>query len=274
MRTGKYALPLLWLLMAGFRVAGQDYFYKVYGYETVARGHVGLQLRNGCIPPVSGMPVGHMGSRGTVWAHSAGMGLGITDHLEVGAYADFLKSGNEQLSYMQSHFSALYRFGQRYDHFINIGLYAEYYIPASSFSHSQQAGLRLIMDKDLGDIRLVLNPMVSVYTTGGEDRALQPGVAAGMYYRRFRVVQPGVEYFSNFRYSLASLFPVVNIFITPRIVWNIGTGFGLGPEAEKLTLKSMLQFDVQALRPSQLMMTRKRPAISGMVRQHILSLND
>jgi hypothetical protein len=97
--------------------------------------------------------------------------------------------------------------------------------------------------------------IVSVYTTGDEDKSLQPGIDGGIYYRRCKV-QSGVEFYSNFKEKTASVFPSANIFLSPHISWNLGLGFGLNRESDDMTIKSILQFDVMAIRPSKLFSKR------------------
>lgn len=229
----------------------QEDFYKVYQYETPLVGRAELSLYNTYIPG-SNLDLNYFNktlSRQNMFAHSIEAEFGITDHFAVGAYADFEDPRNGNFNYVRSHFVARYRFFQRYDKLVNTALYVEYYVPRRSYSTSQELEARLILDKDFKDFRVALNPMVSVYTTGDEGKSLQPGINAGIYYRRHNV-QPGLEFYSNLKEKTASVFPTVDIFLSPTISWNFGLGFGLNKQSDEFTIKSILQFDFQAIRPS------------------------
>lgn len=232
----------------------QELFYKVYQFETPFEGHTQLSLWNTYIAN-SNQSYEHFDKTipdEHLFAHSAELEYGLADHLEIDAYADFENAANDNFKFIRTHFSALYRFGERYDHFINIALYGEYYFPNQSYETSQEAELRLILDKDLGDFRIVLNPSVSKYTTGDENKDLQPGLSAGVYYRRGFRVQPGVEFYSNFQEKTDVILPTINVNFTPSIMWNVAAGFGLTNESDNLFFKSILSFDIRAIRPSKL----------------------
>jgi len=250
----KRTIGLLMLLSCfSAKTFSQENFYKIYQYETALVGHVEMSLWNTYIPN-SDLTLDYFDntlSRKNLFAHSLEAEYGLTDHLTLGAYADFLDPQHGSFNYVRTHFAARYRFFQRYDKFINTALYVEYYVPREAYSSSQEVEVRLILDKDLEDFRIVLNPMITKYTTGSKDKSIQPGVLGGVYYRRCKV-QPGVEFYSNFKEKTAEIFPTLNIFLSPSIAWNIGAGFGLNNNSDNLIIKSVLQLDVQAFRPSNL----------------------
>jgi hypothetical protein len=51
------------------------------------------------------------------------------------------------------------------------------------FSRSQEAELRLILRKDIEDFSIVVNPAVSVSTTGEKHGKFKDGLNASVYYR-------------------------------------------------------------------------------------------
>ncbi|HSV12159.1 MAG TPA: hypothetical protein VLI68_15385 [Hanamia sp.] len=257
MKKSIYLLLSILMSVATTRLFAQEDFYKVYQYETPLIGFPEIAVYNTYIPS-SDLNLKYFGknlSRQNLWAHSVEAELAVTDHFSVGAYADFEDPNGGKFNYVRSHLEARIRFFQRYDKWVNTGIYLEYYLPRSSYSKSQELEARLILDKDFNDFRVVLNPKVSVYTTGDEDKSLQPGIDGGIYYRRCKV-QPGVEFYSNFKEKTASVFPSANIFLSPHISWNLGLGFGLNRESDDMTIKSILQFDVMAIRPSKLFSKR------------------
>ncbi|MGN6566582.1 MAG: hypothetical protein ACTHJ0_01450 [Flavipsychrobacter sp.] len=234
--------------------AAQELFYKIYQFETPFQGHLQATFWNTYITK-SDLSNEHFNREvpdKNLWAHSIEAEYGLTDHLELDAYADFESPSNGSTRFIRTHFSALYRFDERYDHFINVAIYGEYYIPNVSYSASSEAELRLILDKDLGDVRIVLNPTLSRYIGGDESKKLQPGISGGIYYRRLYAVQPGIEYYSFFNDKTSVIFPTINFNITPAIMWNIAAGFGLTDQSDKMLFKSILTFDMRAIRPAKL----------------------
>ena len=191
--------------------------------------------------------------------NSVELEYGLFDHLEVSAYADFVSGPNQNINFTESHYSLMYRFSERFDHFINTALYAEYYFPRKAYSSSQEAELRLILDKDIEDFRIAADPYISKYTTGDESKSLGYGLSAGAYYRRGNKVQPGIEYYANYKEKTAKLFPTVILYLTPRLIWNVGAGFGLNKQSDQFIIKSLLQVDLQAIRPSKLLRKKYVP---------------
>lgn len=235
-------------------LSAQELGYQIYQVETPYQGHVALKSLD-TYTSSSDLKNEHfdkMIKNENLYGHSFEVEFGILDHLEVDAYADFTTPKNGNFSFAQTHFSAFYRFGERFDHFINVGLYGEYYIPTKDYSPSQEAELRLILDKDIEDFRIVANPNISKYTTGNEDRKVHAGLDAAIYYRRFYAVQPGIEYYANYSEHTGIIFPTLVFNLTPSVSWNIAAGFGLTNESDNVVFKSNLAFDIEAIRPSKL----------------------
>ena len=237
-------------------VNAQESFYRVYQFETPLKGHLEMtQWTTGIFK--SDLDYNHFGkqlSRQGLWAYSAEAEYGVANHFVLAGYADFEDPKGQACTYTRSRVEARYRFGERYDHFINTALYAEYYFPNHSYSNSNEIETRLILDKDFNDVRVVVNPSMSKYINGDEDKKWQPGVSAGVYYRRGKVVQPGIEYYDNFREKTPVLIPTLSFNIGGSVVWNLGAGFGLNNEhTDKFFAKSILQVDLEAIRPTKLM---------------------
>lgn len=176
----------------------------------------------------------------------------MTDHFAAGVYADFEDPRGGSFKLTRGRIVGRYRFKQRYDQFFNTAVYAEYYIPRKSYGEGQELELRLILDKDVNDFRFVMNPTLTKVTTGGNGRPLRPGFAGGAYYRRKRFAQPGLEFYSDFKEKTATVFPTVDVYATPRLHWNFGVGLGLTNKSDKVVFKSVLSFDITAIRPSSL----------------------
>lgn len=240
-------------------VAAQENFYRVYQYETPLAGWAEPTIWNTYIAK-SGNQYGHGldVSRQGMWAHSAEYEMGVTDHLSVSAYADFLDPLGAAPEFAQARIESRYHFSDALEHFFDTAVYAEYYFPRRSFSDSQQLELRAILQKDLGDYRLVMNPALTVQTTGSSaGTAPELGIDMGLYYRRHARLQPGLELYSSFgtishwkdqRYVAL---PVADIYLTKSLVWEIGVGGGLTGPSDRLIVKSLLYYEFDAVAPTR-----------------------
>ena len=251
----------IWLLLmitvevaCPFCTKAQELFYKLYQFETPYQGHVHATFWNTFIAK-SNQSAEHFGRKISdqyLFAHSLEAEIGLLDHLELDLYVDFQNPYGGDLNFIRGHFSALYRIGERFDHWVNVAIYAEYYLPTKAYGDGQEAELRLILDKDIEDFRIVLNPSLSVTTTGPEKKTLQPGISAGLYYRRLYRIQPGVEYYGNYKENTEMIFPSLTLNLTRTLAWNIAAGFGLNQHSDKVLVKSIFSFNIQAIRPSKL----------------------
>ncbi|HEY1582652.1 MAG TPA: hypothetical protein VGF73_06105, partial [Chthoniobacterales bacterium] len=178
-------------------VGDPESFYRVYQYDTPLTGWLELNLWNTYIPQ-SDLSYDHFGEehhRTGLLATSIEAEYGLTDHLSVAGYVDFEDPHGGDFEFTRGRVEARYRFAQRYDWPVNLALYAEYYFPRHDFSDSQEIETRIIADKDLNDYRVALNAIFSKDTTGSEASSeVRGSLAAGVYWRRYLNVQPGLEY--------------------------------------------------------------------------------
>ena len=243
------------VLLFSTAIFGQESYYRVYQFETPYKGHLELTQWATYIAK-SDLPYSHFSknlSRDKLVAHAIEAEYGVGDHFVLAGYADFEDPKGDHLNFIRSRVEARYRFKERFDNFVNTAMYLEYYMPDHAYQTSNEVEARVILDKDLNDFRIVLNPVVSKYVNGDEDHSWQPGLNAGIYYRRGRVVQPGIEYYTNFHEKTGAILPTLDINIGGSIIWNIGAGFGVNSASDKVIIKSILQVDLEAIRPSKLM---------------------
>ncbi len=259
-----YLFATLCLLrsLSGF---SQESFYRVYQFETPLKGHLELTNWTTFIHNSDKAEdyFGKTALRNHLFAHSIEAEYGFGDHLVVAGYADFEDPKGQNFNYTGARIEARYRFGERFDHFINTALYFEYILPDHAYSNSNEIEGKIILDKDLNDFRLVLNPGFSKYVSGDENKDIQPTFSAGMYYRRGTLMQPGIEFYENFTDKNPTIFPTIDFNLTGSIVWSVGAGFRLNDENDKVIFKSILQFDIQAISPTKLM-RRKMPLSARM----------
>lgn len=249
-------LPAVIIILCCTRnVSAQESLYRVYPFETPFQGHLVFNVWDTYVGKsnLDYTNFDKSASREGLLSHSFEAEVGLTDHFSLSAYGNFEAPKGSALHFSEARLEGVYRFGERFDNFVNFALYGEYYFPDQNYSKSQEAEFRLIMDKDIEDFRLILNPTVSRYTTGNKSKDFQPGVSSGIYYRRLYFIQPGVEFYSNFYQHNASVFPTIDLRFGPYITWNLGAGFGLNSNSDKFAVKSILQFDLPLIRPSKLL---------------------
>lgn len=196
--------------------------------------------------------------RDAMWAHSFEFEYGLTDRLTVGAYLDAVDPTGQGARYAQTRLLARWRFSDRQELFFNPALYVEYYLPHGDYG-DHELETRLILDKDIGDYRLVLNPSLS-WTTSGDQAWHAPslGLSSGLYWRKPERVQPGIEYYADYGptnqmgQSKQYLIPSLDIALGNQVVWHVGLALGLTSNSDHVAVESQLRFDTDIIRPSRL----------------------
>lgn len=231
-------------------------FFKVYGYGTRAENEAEIVLWNTYIADSDlnmtffGKPVEREG----LWAHSIELEYGITDRLTIAAYLDFEDPPGRSFQYTRARAVFFrYRFADKGSFFIDPAIYIEYYVPRKSYEDSEELEIRLILEKDIGNVRIILNPMFEKKTSGSEvNEGLEFNYAFGIYYRKYRSIQPGLEFFgkmgeiSDFKPRNQQrhwVFPTVDFRFGPGFHWQIGAGWGLTDAADSLTIKSIFSYE-------------------------------
>lgn len=256
------SLALLALLLAcGLLHAQEDPpdFLRVYQYDQPMAGWGELNAWTGYVGS-SNQAYEHFGEdlgREGLWAHSLEGEYGLTDRVAVGGYLDFEHARGGGTHFTQGRILARYRFANRQDLFFNTGLYLEYYMPRAGYGdHELEA--RLILDKDLNDFRLAINPRLSRLTSGPDSGEVDAALDAGLYYRRFDKVQPGLEYHGEYgkwgqwQDKKQYIEPTLDVGLARQLTWHVGVAFGLDHAADHVLFQSILTWEFNAVRPSVL----------------------
>lgn len=267
--------------------------YRVYQWDTPMAGWAEPALWNAVVAK-SNLDYSHFGktvSEQGVTAHSAEFEYGLSDRFSGAVYADFESAPGLPLRYTAARVETRYRFGDRYQRIFDPAIYVEYSIPRAKYDAAQDLEARLILQRDLSDFRLVLNPIVgrtfsnekSSSSSGGGSTSsgssgsaehgggsemvgtehagsrLSGGFAGGLYWRRYHLVQPGIEYYNQIgplgqvlalRDQRHALVPTVDLRFIPGLDWNLGLVVGLTPGSDKYTVKSVLSYEFQTIRPA------------------------
>lgn len=266
--TGWFALRVILLVVFIHPVSSRAQFFKVYEYKTADAGAIEFSYWTTYVAD-SNEDIGYFGddlSREGLWAHSVEVEYGLSHKLTIGYYADFLNPEDGDCQYIQSKLLARYRLFQKYELPVDVALYGEYILPDRDYRDSEKFEFRLVVEKDIGPWRVALNPILEKKTSGDDvDEGLEFAYAAGVYFDNggeglFQTtdlhVRPGVEFYGetgelvNAKNSSAQghyIFPVIDVYYprydTWALRWNVGTGFGLGGEADDLVLKSILTME-------------------------------
>lgn len=258
---------LLVFFLAAAAARGQ--FFRVYEYKTADAGAVEVSYWTTYIGS-SDEEMAYFDktvSREKMWAHSFEVEYGLSHKLTVGYYADCLDPQGGSFEYVRSKLLARYRLFEKFERPFDLALYGEYIIPDKDYDDAEKFEFRLVVEKDLGPIRIALNPILEKKTSGDDvDEGIEFAYAAGFYYDDAGdglwntpdwAVRPGVEFYGEIgevsRPKGSSrqghyVFPVLDLYYTRhpgwKAHWNVGTGFGLGGEAHDVVLKSIVTFEL------------------------------
>lgn len=257
---------LVVFLLAAAAAPGQ--FFRVYEYDTADAGAIEFSYWTTYIAS-SDQEMSYFDktvSREKMWAHSFEVEYGLSHRLTVGYYADCLDPQGGSFEYIRSKLLARYRLFEKFERPFDLALYGEYIIPDKDYDDSEKFEFRLIVEKDLGPIRIALNPILEKKTSGEDvNEGVEFAYAAGFYYDDAGdglwntpdwAVRPGVEFYgeigevSDPKGSSRQghyIFPVLDIYHTRyaswKTHWNAGVGLGLGGRADDVVVKSILSFE-------------------------------
>ena len=227
---------------------------EVYPYETAGPGELELESLNSYV--VNGKREAEPGQVVThhLWRTSLELVYGVTDHLEAAGYLDLALTGNGRFDYAGGRLRGRYRFLEKDEIPVNLGVYAELELPNRRFDENDiEIELRLIAEKDLGPITIQLNPIFEK-SLSGEDSSVgwEFQYAAKVYYRFRPWLMPGIEVFgdvgrlTSFEPSSEQkhfIFPVVDAKLSRHLRLNTGIGFGLTSASDFTLVKLNLEYE-------------------------------
>lgn len=232
----------------------QAQLLRVYGYEQPAAGMPELTLWNSFVPK-SGTEYTFFGreySRDRLFMHALELELGVTSNLALGAYVDAEQPDGAHFTYTRTRLLFRYAFARKQDLPIDVGVYVECYLPRPEYE-AEHIELRVILEKDLGDFRLLANPILDKTVSGEAIPGVEFEYAAGVYYRRILLLQPGIEAFGSVgelqdphraQKQRHQVFAVLDLrFFGGWLHWHIGAGYGYTRAADDFTIKSILSYE-------------------------------
>jgi hypothetical protein len=186
--------------------------------------------------------------------HSLEVEYGLTDHWTIGGYADFEKPKDGDFRYVQARaVVSRYRFFEQGERFLDGAIEVEYNLPLEKYSDSEEIETRVILEKDLGQFSIVINPIFEKDVSGPEvDEGMEFQYATGLYYRASPRMTPGVEFYgatgplSNLKPKSQQehyVFPRLGVKFSHRINLDVGYGFGLTKASDDQVIKAILEFE-------------------------------
>lgn len=247
---------LFFLLVCGVQLKAQ--FYQVYGYATLDANEKELVLWNTYIPS-SDHEYSFFGEsvpRKGMFAHSMELEYGITNNFTVALYADFEQPAGKDLKWIRSKAVMIYySFADKNLLPVDLAIYGEYKLPRPDYKNYEELEIKLIMEKDIGFHRIILNPTVEKKISGDDvGEGVEFALNGAYTYTGSLKIQPRVEYYSKmgelyephlFTEQTHYVFPAVDLFFGKyqQFRWHVGVGFGLTDPADNLIVKSILSWE-------------------------------
>lgn len=186
---------------------------------------------------------------------------GVTDRWSVAAYGDFEAGPGGPLRYRGVRVETRYRLFEPRVRWFDTSLSAELVLPRPSSGEGQTLDTRVVLQRDIEDFRVIANPIFELALSGEHTgEGIELGAAVGVYYRRFAVVQPAVEYFASFgrvaRPHEANeqrhvIYPTVQFWLAPRLSLLVSVGFGLTAASDDISGRGLLSYTFETVRPSE-----------------------
>jgi len=243
-------------ILTGIALPAYALDFKVYPYTTPSEGEVELAywwtyvVQSDNSHDYFGQVLDQQGLQ----MHSLEIEYGMTDNWTVAAYADFEKPKEGDFKYVRARaVAARYRFFEQGERFIDTAIEVEYYLPYKKYSDAEKIETRVILEKDIGQISIMLNPIFEKDVSGAEvDAGMELEYAAGVYYRATPVFTPGLEFFGAMG-ELSDLkprdqqeqyiFPRLGVKLGHRLIFDLGYGFGLTKASDDRVVKAIVELE-------------------------------
>ncbi|MBI3596259.1 MAG: hypothetical protein HY203_03790 [Nitrospirae bacterium] len=230
--------------------------FKVYPYQTPSEGETELAYwwTYTVKSDHSYNYFGKLLDKQGLQQHSLEVEYGMTDHWTVAAYADFEQPKDGDFRYVQARaVVSRYRFFEQGERFLDGAVEIEYVLPKRKYLDGETVETRVILEKDIGQISIILNPLFSKNVSGANvDEGLDFEYASGLYYRATPRLTPGVEFYGDMgpwgdlkpkSQQEHYVFPRLGLKFSRRVGLDIGYGFGLTKASDDQVIKAILEFE-------------------------------
>lgn len=260
MRYSTILLALLGVLVARRARAQVDPFeFEVYPYQTVGRGVAEIESLNSYVP--KGHTEGDSGlSSGTLpsdlmYRTALEFTYGLTDEIEAAAYVNLAKPNSEPFRYAGSKFRVRGSLFEQGELPVDLGWYLELeWHKTPQFDDTElELEFKPIVEKDFGRLEIDLNPIFEKALNGpDQNKAIEFGYAAGLYYNYWHAFSPGVEFYGGvglmddadpLKEQNHYIFPVFRGALPYGLEYNFGAGFGLTRGSDQVITKVNIEFE-------------------------------
>ncbi|HVC43538.1 MAG TPA: hypothetical protein VND20_01885 [Candidatus Binataceae bacterium] len=248
-------------LISASRVQAQvdPWEFEVYPYATQSRGTAELEsdnavIANGHSHGGEGTAAGIFRSQG-MWYNQYEFTYGLTDRIEAAAYLLMASPDGHGYWYAGSEYRLRGRLFDPDVLPVDLGWYAEIeWHQAPQFdSADAEIELRPIIEKDLGQFSLMVNPVFEKVLAGvGTKQGFEFGYSTAAYYRWTRYLSPGLEFYGAtgliddtvpLSQQQHYIFPVLWGELPHGIEYNFGPGFGLTRGSDHVIVKFNLEVE-------------------------------
>ncbi|HEY3301979.1 MAG TPA: hypothetical protein VGL70_00435 [Candidatus Binatia bacterium] len=255
LRPPQFLLLMLLASLLHPRLSGAQldpFEFEVYPYKTLGRGMLELEslntvVANGHRHGEEGTSHGALPSQ-SMWRTAFEVAYGLTDRIEAAAYVNLAKPRGGDLQYAGSKFRLRRSLVDQGQLPVDLGWYFELaYARTPKFDDQKlELELRPIIQKDLGDFSLMLNPIFEKILVGSEEKeGFEFGYAHGIYYRWMRALTLGIEFYGGIgmtkhpepsKEQQHYIFPVIQGEYG-GIEYSVGPGFGLTRGSDRVLVK-------------------------------------
>ncbi|MHB8482843.1 MAG: hypothetical protein ACYDBV_08970 [Nitrospiria bacterium] len=226
--------------------------FKVYPAQTAVEGELEVSYWNNFTfsNPQPYDFNGNFISKTGLMEHTLELEYGITERLTVEGYLDFEQPKGESFQYVQTRaVLARYHLFTEDEKFFNTSFYIEYGLPQERYNPSEGIDFRVMLEKSIQRWTIRLNPILTKTTSGpGVSDGVGFEYAAGIYWRNFHHVVPGLEFFGELGEIRTT--PTHIHYIFPGFEINFGTGwklesgvgFGLTDESDRMIIKNIISY--------------------------------
>jgi len=249
----------VWLMVAallGLASPAQALEFKVYPYSTPSEGEVELAYWWSQIVKSDNSYdyFGKQLNKEGLQQESLEIEYGMTDRWTIAGYADFENPKGDEFKYIRARaVVSRYRFFEQGERFLDGAIYVEYYLPYQKYSDAEKIETRIILEKDIRQISIILNPIFEKDVSGAEvDAGMEFEYASGLYYRATPWLTPGVEFYGVMG-ELSDMkpkdqqehyiFPRLGFKFQHRLGLDIGYGFGLTQASDDRVIKAILELE-------------------------------
>jgi hypothetical protein len=242
--------------LLGLALPAQALDFKVYPYNTPSEGEVELAywwttfVKSDKSYDYFGKRLDKQGLQ----QHSVEIEYGMTDNWTIAGYADFEKPKDGEFKYVQARaVMSRYRFFEQGERFIDGAVEIEYYLPYKKYSDAEKIETRVILEKDIGQVSIMLNPIFEKDVSGPDvGEGMEFEYAAGLYYRATPLLTPGLEFYgvmgelSNMKPKDQQehyVFPRLGVKLGHRLKFDLGYGFGLTKASDDQVIKAIVELE-------------------------------